>query len=156
MSVPALPGDEYEPTRRLPDCEPGLPPQRWSSGVRRRNLRLVPPPEPALRPRTPPPALVRVLRQVLEALDGRRPVEQLRPLMSRNARHDLLARLRDVGRGGQHTLRSIHTCRPAADVLEVSVMIDYRPPVGPPRVVAAATRFERDGARWRCMVLVLL
>ena len=156
MTVLALPGDDYEPTRRLPDCEPGMPPQRWSGGVRRPSLRLLPPPAPAIRPRTPPPALVRVLRQVLEALDGRRPVEQLRPLLSRTVRHDLLARLREVGTGGQHTLRSIHTCRPAADVVEVSVVIDYRPPAGPPRVVAAATRFERDGARWRCTVLALL
>lgn len=89
-------------------------------------------------------------------MDGRRPVEQLRPLLSRAAFAGLLSWLRAVGPGSRHTLRSVHTCRPSAAAVEVSVVIDHRSPAGPRRVVAAAVRFERERERWRCTVLELL
>jgi hypothetical protein len=100
--------------------------------------------------------VARVLRQVVEAMDGRRPIEQLRPLLTRAAFAGLVSWLRAGGPGSRHTLRSIHTCRPTAAVVEASVVIDHRSPTGPRRVVAAAARFEREGEGWRCTVLVLL
>lgn len=163
MTVPALPDDEHNRfrLRALSDYEPDdadEPPRRWSSlrPVSGPQLTLAPAaPQPG-RPPVPPAALAQVLRRVLEVLDGRRPVGQLRSLLPDPAFEGLLTRLRTVGPGGRHALRSIHPCYPTPNAVEVSAVIDYRSPTGRRRVLALAARFNRDGDRWLCTVLRLL
>lgn len=158
MTLPALPGDgSDEPVRPLPDYEPAsacVPRRRRA--LRRARLTLVPPPLPPARPPVPPAALTQVLRQVLEVLDRRRPLAQLRRVLPARDVDRLLVRLLRVRPGGRHVLRSIHTCAPSDTALEVCAVIDYRPPAGPRRVFAAVARFEDDGERWACTVLRLL
>lgn len=93
---------------------------------------------------------------MLEVLDRRRPVDQLRSVLPDEAVDDLLARLSTLRPGGRHALRSIHTCFPSAMALEVSIVIDYRPPMGRRRAFAVAARFEDNGERWVCTLLRLL
>ena len=166
MTVPALPDGEpcrlrfrplpdYEPDE--PD-EPGLPPMRWSSlrPATGPQLRLVPPPPEPDGPPVPPAALAQVVRLVLEVLDGRRPVAQLRSLLPDAAFEALLTRLRTVGPGCGHVLRRLRACYPTGSAVEVSAVIGMRVPAGGERVVAAAARFEREGDRWTCVVLRFL
>lgn len=104
----------------------------------------------------PPAALAQVLRHVLEVLDRRRPLDQLRPVLPADDVERLLGRLLSVRPGGRHVLRTIHTCSPSDTALEVCAVVGYRPPAGPRRVLAAVARFEDDGERWLCTVLRLL
>lgn len=131
---------------------------RWSSlwPATGPQLRLVPPlPEPD-GPPVPPSALAQVLRRVLEVLDGRRPVGQLRSLLPDAAFEALLTRLRTVRPGVRHVLRGLRTCYPVDSVVEVSAVIGMRFPEGRERVAAAAARFERHDDRWLCAVLRIL
>jgi hypothetical protein len=163
MTSAAVP--EEEPRRfrlrPLPAYEPdevGAPPPRWSSlrPVRGPQLTLAPPLAPPGRPPVSEVALARVVRQVLEVLDGRRPVGQLRALLLDVAFEALLTRLRTVSPGGRHVLRRLRVCYPAPVAVEVSVVMDVHPPHGRPRVRAAAARFERDDDGWLCTVLRFL
>jgi Family of unknown function (DUF6459) len=159
VTLAAVPDEEPRPNGlcALTHGDPDLAGKRRGYRLPIRRLRLVPPPAPPPdRLPEPPAALGRVLRLVLEALDGRRPVEQLRPVLPGDALADLGIRLHEIGHGGRHTLRRVFTCQPSATAVEASAVIDYRPPVGPPRVTAAAARFEHDGVRWVCTVLRLL
>ncbi|OLF19096.1 Rv3235 family protein [Actinophytocola xanthii] len=163
MSVPL----HFEPDERgvalcaLPDYEPshdGEPLRRWSS--------LRPPGGPQLTLVAPPPecaasvtpeTLWRLVLHVLEVLDGRRPVGQLRTLLTDSAYEALLTRLRVVPPGRQHRLRRLHTCYPDAHVVELSAVIDVTAgPPHPPRVHAAAIRMEQVHDRWRLAVLRVL
>lgn len=150
---------------RLPDYEPdddgdddyGLP-MRWSSlrPATGPQLRLVPPlPEPD-GPPVAPAALAQVLRRVLEVLDGRRPIGQLRSLLPDPAFEGLLTRLRTVPSGVRHLLRGLRTCYPVPSVVEVTAVIGMRFPEGRERVAAAAARFERHDDRWVCAALRIL
>jgi hypothetical protein len=147
--------------RPLPDYEPGdpgEPPMRWSS-LRPANgpqLRLVPSPPAEDGPPVPPAALAQVLRRVLEVLDGRRPVEQLRSLLPDPAFEAVLTRLRTVRAGCRHVLRGLRTSYPTRSAVEVSAVIGMRSPEGQERVVAAAARFERHDDRWLCAALRIL
>ena len=163
MTVPALPDDAHSPIRLrpLPDYEPddvGSPPRRWSSlrPVSGPQLTLVPPPPTADGPPVHPGTLAQVLRRVLEVLDGRRPVAQLRSLLPDAAFEALLTRLRTVRPGCRHVLRKVRTCFPTTRTVEVSAVISVTSPTGRQRVVAAAARFEKDGDRWLCTVLRIL
>jgi len=163
MTVPALPADEpcHPRFRPLPDYEPddgdGLP-MRWSSlrPATGPQLRLVPPVSSQDGQPVAPAALAQVLRRVLEVLDGRRPVGQLRSLLPDAAFEALLTRLRTVRPGCRHALVGLRTCYPTRTVVEVSAVIGMRVPEGRERVVAAAARFERHGDRWLCAVLRFL
>ena len=157
MTVPALPGGDDQGPRALRDYEPAeaRTPRRLRA-ARRARLTLVPPPVPPRRPPVPPVVLAQVMRQVLEVLDRRRPADQLRPVLPADAIDGLVARLATVRPGGRHTLLSIHQCLPSATALEVCVVVDYRPPVGPERAFAAVARFEDDGERWVCTILGLV
>jgi hypothetical protein len=103
-----------------------------------------------------PGALAQVLRRVLEVLDGRRPVAQLRVLLPDAAFEALLTRLRTVPPGCRHVLRKVRTCFPTTRSVEVSAVIGVTSPAGRQRVVAAAARFDEDGDRWQCTVLRFL
>lgn len=167
MTVPAFQDDD-EPGGlrfwRLPDYEPdddldddGLP-MRWSSlrPASGPQLRLVPPLPEMDGPPLTPATLAQVLRRVLEVLDGRRPIGQLRSLLPDAAFEGLLTRLRTVPSGVRHLLRGLRTCYPVPSVVEVSAVIGMRFPSGGERVVAAAARFERHDDRWLCAVLRIL
>jgi hypothetical protein len=159
MTVPALP-DEHPRIRLrpLPDYEPDgadAPPRRWSSlrpGTGPQ-LTLVPPAPRRDGPPVPPATLALVLRRVLEVLDGRRPVGQLRSLLPDPAFEALLTRLRTVRPGCRHALRKLRTCYPTEAAVEVTAVITVKPPTGRDRVVAAAARFDQDGDQWLCTVL---
>jgi hypothetical protein len=157
MTLPAVPEDEYRRIRlrSLPDYEPEDAGRRWSSlrPATGPQLRLVPPPG---EPRVPPAALLRVMRHVLEVLDGRRSVTQLRTLLPDDAFESVLTRLRTAGPGNRHALRSMRTCYPVPTAVEVAIVIDHRAPSGLERVLAAAARFERATDEWLCKVLRLL
>jgi hypothetical protein len=159
MSVPAgeydrlllCPLPDYEPD------EPGAPPTRWSSlrPPSRPQLTLVPPPAEPGRPPVPPAALVRVLRHVLEVLDGRRPIGQLHSLLPDVAFESLLTRLRSVRPGTRHRLHTLRAYYPVPTAVEVCAVIEVHTPERE-RMIAAAARFEDDGDRWACTVLRLL
>jgi hypothetical protein len=108
---------------------------------------------PPWRPAEPPPAPALVLRQVVEVLDGRRPVAQLAGLVPECEAADLRER---VGRGARYALRRVHTCCPAPGAVELAAMVEHRSAAGRRRVLAAAARFERMGDRWLCRVFRLL
>jgi len=131
---------------------------RWSSlrPASGPQLHLVPPPAAPDEPPVAPAALAQVLRRVLEVLDGRRPVVQLRSLLPDVAFEALLTRLRTVSPGCRHMLRGLRTCYPTRTAVEVSAVIGMRVPSGRERMVAAAARFERHGDRWLCAVLRIL
>jgi hypothetical protein len=122
-------------------------------------LTLAPPPPPAGGPPVPPAALAQVFRHVLEVLDGRRPVGQLRSLLPDTAFEGVLTRLRTVGSGSRHVLRKVRTCYPTPDAVEVALAIDVRT-ASNSRVIAAAARFEREGEsgdkQWSCRVFRLI
>jgi hypothetical protein len=163
MSLPLYdePPDRGVALCTLPTYEPthdGEPLRRWSSlrPPKGPQLTLVaPPPECAVS--VTPAALWRLVLHVLEVLDGRRPVGQLRTLLTDPAYEALLTRLRVVPPGRQHRLRRLHTCYPDADAVELSAVLDVNTgPPHPPRVRAAAIRVERVEDQWRLAVLRLL
>jgi len=120
-------------------------------------LTLAPPPPPeGNESQLSAASLARVFRHVLEVLDGRRPVGQLRSLLPGVAFEALLTRLRTMRPGCRHVLRGMRTCYPARTAVEVSAVIGVRTPAGRDRVIAAAARFEDEGERWVCTVLRLL
>ncbi|HEX2131556.1 MAG TPA: Rv3235 family protein [Actinophytocola sp.] len=158
MSVPAL--EEPSPggvvLYSLPDYEPGSPP-RWSSlrPARGPQLTLVGPPAEPVVPA--PEVLGRLVRHVLEVLDGRRVVDQLRTILSDPAYEALLTRLRTTAPGHRHRLLRLHTCYPTPNAVELSAVIEVSGrPKERSRVRAAAIRFERVNDRWHCAVLRIL
>ncbi len=119
-------------------------------------LRLWPAPEKRDRGDLPDPGVWgrRMLIAVLEARAGRRPLQQLSPLLSRGvhagltrelARSTTLARRRN---GLDYLVRSIHVCEPADGVAELAAVVQ----VGP-RFRAIAARLEGRDAQWRCVRL---
>src|SRR5690349_14634448 len=81
---------------------------------------------------------------------GRRSVGQLRTLLPDDAFEGVLTRLRTLGPGHRHAVRSMRTCYPVPTAVEVTVVIDHRAPTGQERVLAAAARFERHLEEWLC------
>ncbi|GAB3458994.1 Rv3235 family protein [Actinophytocola sediminis] len=148
---------DYEPTHA--PGEPG-PPRRWSSlrPARGPQLTLVAPPN---EPAPPDPGVLwRLVVHLLEVLDGRRGVHQLRAMLSDTAYEALLTRLRVTPPGRRHKLRKVHSCLPAPDVVELSAVfeiVDGGPSARRPRRVrAAAIRLEKVKDRWHCAVLRIL
>lgn len=176
-----IPGTEHTaPTvRRLSAYEPPsrptppenhdafAPPRRWSS------LRPVPRgfADPLRRAAGPPrgvprrfgnghPAnasLATLLAKVLEALDGRRPVDQFRGMLADAVYEAALTRARaTAGARIRYRLRSLHSCRLSADLIEVSGLVEVSGSGVTRPAHALAARFERHAGTWRCAVLRLL
>lgn len=172
MSVPVLDDPEYGVRfsgrvrlRALPnyepDYEPGEPARRWSSlrpaSGPQLSLRLAPASPRRTAPPVSPATLWRLLGRVLEVLDGRRQVGQLRTLLPDTAYEALLTRLRTARPGRRHTLKRLHACYPSPRVVELSAVIEVTAAApARSRVIAAAARFELDQDTWRCKVLRLL
>ncbi|MEP6598832.1 MAG: Rv3235 family protein [Actinomycetota bacterium] len=99
----------------------------------------------------------RLLVGVLEALAGRRPVQQLTPHLSPSVYGGLVADLERSGRSGRArtwhspaTVRSVRVCEPADGVAELAAVVQ----IGT-RYRAVAARFEGLDGRWRCVRLQL-
>ncbi|WP_442790816.1 Rv3235 family protein [Nocardia sp. NBC_01327] len=95
-----------------------------------------------------------LLSLVLEVFNHQRPARQLRAALT----SELLAalRIRSHRMSGLHRLRSLHTCRPAEDVIELCATswVTFRTRL--PRAMAIAARLERRSRRWVCTDLCLL
>ena len=146
--------DEPIVLRALPGYEPKPGPRR-PQHITRRQLRVVADPPPAPPPMGEvPAALVARIRglvnQVLEAIDGRRPVGQLRPHFTATVFSSVQTRARGRIAPRRSRLHSLHTRQPTAGVVEACGVaeIDARPR-------ALAARFEmRDPLR--CTVFRVL
>jgi hypothetical protein len=157
MSVPLL--HDVPVLRRLPDYEPDDEPDgrllRWSSlqPAVGPQLELVPPPDVPV----PPQALWRLVAIVLEVLDGRRQVTQLRTLLPDQAYEALLTRLRTATPGARHQLRRLRACYPSDMAVELTAVVEVLlPGQRRGRVFAAAGRFELHRDAWRCLTLRML
>ena len=139
--------------RALPGYEPKTGPLR-PHRIARRRLRLVEDLPPAPPVEELPAALVNRIRnlinQVLETLDGRRPVSQLRPQFTPTAFGSIETRARGRVAPRRSQLRSLHTRQPTAGVVEACGLAEID---AHPRALAA--RFEiREPLR--CSVFRLL
>lgn len=143
---------EYEPSHAPGEEDP----RRWSSlrPASGPQLTLVAPPQKAT---VTLEALWRLLVRVLEVLEGRRAVGQLRTLLSDAAYEALLTRLRTATPGRAHRLRRLRACYPSPVAVELAAVIDVAAAPGEPRrVCALAARLERVEDGWHCAVLRLL
>ncbi len=115
-----------------------------------------PPTAHPLRPGLPvhPARLWRLLRQVLEVLDGRRPTAHLPALLPADDCQELIGRPRSPGR--RHLLRRVRASYPSPRAVEVAAVVVVLAPAGREEVLAAVARFERVGDRWPCVLLRLV
>ena len=170
-SVRELP--EYEPLARTtpPDEHDAFrPPRRWSSlrpGPRGSRGSVAVLGRTGGAPRGVPrwfgnghPAnasLATLLSKVLETLDGRRPVDQLRGMLADGVYEATLTRARAMtGARVRYRLRSLHSCRLSADLIEVSGLVEATGSGAVRPAHALAARFERHAGTWQCAVLRLL
>jgi hypothetical protein len=89
---------------------------------------------------------------ILEAVDGRRPLDQVRDLVVPAVYASLCTRRRQV-LGRRHRLRSLHTCRPRPDTVELCATVAISQGQRPPRYAAFVARFVDEGPTGlRCTV----
>lgn len=93
--------------------------------------------------------LGRMMTTILEACQGRRPATQVRPLLVPEL-YDRLLATEPPGRQ-PYVVRSVHTCRPADNVVETCAIVHCGP-----RALAVAARFETSPTGWRCTQFDLL
>ena len=141
--------------RALPHYEPkpGAAPANRPAPLRAR-LRLVhdEPVEP--RPDVEPATrgmVRRLLIVILETLDGRRPLTQLRGQLAPLVFSSIETRVRTLTAPRTSRLRSLHTCQPASGVVEACGIVDFGPAI---RAVAA--RFELATNSVRCSAFRVL
>jgi hypothetical protein len=94
----------------------------------------------------------RLIVATLEALAGRRPVQQLMPWTDDAVYAQLSRRLRSRRHrpSGPGVLRSLRICEPADGVVEVCAVV-----TSPERTRAVAARLEGGDGRWRCTAMTL-
>ncbi len=128
------------------------------SGLRRSPLRPVRAHRPSPRPCEPAPPRSAVvfaetaLRQVIEAIDRRRPIAQLRPLMTPVLVDRVLARAR-VARSASATLQRVRVRAVDAGAGEVAAAEIFASFSRSGRVHAVAARIERHREQWRIVAL---
>jgi len=127
--------------RALPDYEPKPGPPPRTNHLGRRRLRVVedqPPPQPV---GEVPPALASRIRnlinQVLEAIDGRRPVVQLRQQFTPTAYGSIETRARGRTTPHRSRLRSLHAQQPTDGIVEACGVAEIDT-----RMRALAAQFE--------------
>ncbi|MBV9845908.1 MAG: hypothetical protein JOZ47_12650 [Kutzneria sp.] len=102
-----------------------------------------------------PPAardrISRLLTAVVEALDGRRPVDQLRARLDPLGYAAIRTRASVRVTRSPSRIRSVRLCRPAARVVELGAVVDVDR-----RARALAARFEMADDSARCTALRLL
>jgi len=101
----------------------------------------------------------RFAQATVEVLGGDRPLPQLLRWTSASVYADLDRRVRILGRAApapqrlrtvRPQVRSVHVCRPAPAIAEVSVHVRHGP-----RSRALAARLEHREGRWQCVALQL-
>ncbi|MGQ0840090.1 Rv3235 family protein [Actinokineospora sp.] len=99
-------------------------------------------------------ALWRLMTLLLEALDGRRPLAQLRGAMDAPVYEAMLTRVRVSG-GSRHRLLSLHTCRVGPGAVELCASVRVWATCRPDgwRGMSVAGRVELVGGTWRCTAL---
>ncbi len=102
-------------------------------------------------------AVWRTLTLLLESLDGRRPLTQLRDLLPDPVYEAMATRVRGTT-GHRHRLVSLHTCRVSPVAVEVAATVRRWPPGKPEtwRARALAGRVELVQESWRFTALRLL
>jgi hypothetical protein len=85
----------------------------------------------------------RMLTKILEAYQGRRPMVQIQRLLE----PELYERLRTAEPPSRQpcVVRSVHTCRPAANAVETCATVHSGP-----RAFAVTARFETSESSWLC------
>jgi hypothetical protein len=158
MTASRIPHESPSLTTPIIDCEPppvgitACPPPSPAALHRRtpRPLRSVPRPTPD--PMPPRPALLfadAALRRVLEVVDRRRPIAQLRPLVA-PALIDTVTALTRAPQTAAATLRRVRVRMVDADAAEVFGTYSRGP-----RFLAVAARIELHRERWRIVALQL-
>lgn len=124
----------------------------------RRPAAVIRPAHPIRRTTLPDPATWcrRLLVGLIETADGRRPLQQLAPLLSMSVCRGLGADFEQCAQmGTRHwlrraALRTVRATEPAEGVAELSATLDTGS-----RVRAVALRLEEHRGRWRCTRLQL-
>lgn len=108
------------------DVDPRPDPHRWAAGL---------------------------VQSLLEVLAGDRPPQQVMRWLDLPVYDGLQTALRSQPRrpGPPGVVRSVHVCRPAPEVAEVTVVVGLGA-----RFRAVALRLEGVGTRWRCTRLAIL
>jgi len=144
----------------LAECEPDTPARQLASSALLASVTALPAATERTRREEPVERgpsrsqLYGLLRGMLEALDGRRPVEQLRTRFTDPGYRALVRRIRAEIRGERTAargLRRVHTCRPARGVIEACATIQRGG-----RVEAIAARIESDHRGWKCTAVLVL
>lgn len=162
VQVLELPGYEPGRLRAVPD----EPERRWQTlpPARERPVRLALPARGGTGPVpvwTEPPQvrlrLWRLMTTLLEVLDGSRTIGQARQLFAPTAYEATLTRVRaGRARAVQYRLRTLRTCRPTADAIELCGVLTARRHGGRTREHAVIARVEYDDGGWRCTELRVL
>jgi hypothetical protein len=163
MTASRIPSEPVSLTTPIIDCEPppvGLTacPPPTSAALHRRTARHVSPVPRLPREPLPPPAAVAfadaALRRILEVVDRRRPIAQLRPLVA-PALIDTVTALTRVPQPGAATLervrvRVVDGDGGGGDGLQLEMFATY---TRARRVRAIAGRIECRDDRWRIVAL---
>ncbi|TCO65703.1 Rv3235 family protein [Actinocrispum wychmicini] len=135
----------YEPTDEIP-----LDLERWAT------------PKPMVEPQlilteeTPDDGQLRtMLTKVLEVLDGRRHIAQVRTLLADPIYEATLTRLRTMPAATRYQLYSVHTCWPTPNAVEMTGRLETTRP-GHRRAQALTARMERRQGIWTCVFLRIL
>jgi len=156
MTVSRIPSEPMSLTTPIIDCEPppvgitACPPPS-PAALHRRTIRPLRPVRPVPRDPLPPPAAVMfadaALRRVLEVVDRRRPIAQLRPLVT-PALIDTVTAMTRVPHTAAATLRRVRVRMVDGEAAEVFATYTRAE-----RVRAIAGRIEHVDDRWRIVAL---
>ncbi|MDT5183668.1 MAG: hypothetical protein QOJ20_2561 [Mycobacterium sp.] len=159
MTASRIPPEPASFTSPIIDCEPppvgitACPPPSPAALHRRTPRPLRPVPRPVPRDPLPPHAVVvfadAALRRVMEVVDGRRPIAQLRPLVA-PALIDTVTALTRAPHTAAATLRRVRLRMIDGEAAEV-----FGSYTRGPRVLAVAARIELHRDRWRIVALQL-
>jgi hypothetical protein len=152
MTASRIPSEEVSLTTPIIDCEPppvgitACPPPSPAALHRRTTRRLRPVPRPPRDPLPPRAAMLfadAALRRVLEVVDRRRPIAQLRPLVT-PALIDTVTALTRAPHTAAATLRRVRVRMVDSESAEV-----FGTYTRGPRTLAVAARIELHRDRWR-------
>jgi hypothetical protein len=152
MTASRIPSEEVSLTTPIIDCEPppvgitACPPPSPAALHRRTTRHLRPAPRPPRDPLPPRAAMLfadAALRRVLEVVDRRRPIAQLRPLVT-PALIDTVTALTRAPHTAAATLRRVRVRMVDSESAEV-----FGTYTRGPRTLAVAARIELHRDRWR-------
>jgi Family of unknown function (DUF6459) len=158
MTASRIPHEPPSFTTPIIDCEPppvgitACPPPSPAALHRRTTRSLRPVPHPIREPMPPRAALVfadAALRRLLEVVDRRRPIAQLRPLVAPSL-IDAVTALTRAPQSAAATLRRVRVRMIDTDAAEV-----FGSYTRGPRVLAIAGRIELHRDRWRIVAIQL-